>query len=274
MNTSAGPAGKGPRCCRKPRTSRSRAVRNAAARWSSSSPRRRSSSRATAGTSRTTPRRARPSRSARPKARASRRPSPRPAAARPRRRSPKRPIGPVHRRHPEVFRRGRTQRMTKRRAVFLDRDGTLNEDTGYPADFRQVHIYPGAFEAVRRLGRAGFATVVVTHQSGVGRGYFDASEIESLHARFLEEFARRGAALDGLYSCPHAPAAPPEAGCSCAKPLPGLGLRAADELGLDLAGSFMVGDKVDDVLFGLNLGAVPLLVLTGYGRAARAALAG
>lgn len=163
--------------------------------------------------------------------------------------------------------------MTTRRAVFLDRDGTLNEDTGYPADFRQVHIYPAAFEAVRRLGRAGFATVVVTHQSGIGRGYFDESDLEALHGRFLAEFARRGASLDALYVCPHAPNATPGAGCDCAKPRPGLGLRAAAELGLDLGASFMVGDKVDDVLFGLNIGAAPILVLTGYGRVAQAALA-
>lgn len=161
--------------------------------------------------------------------------------------------------------------MTTRRAVFLDRDGTLNEDTGYPADFRQVHIYAEAFEAVRRLGRAGFATVVVTHQSGVGRGYFDAAAVDALHARFREEFARHDAPLDAVYSCPHGPGARP--GCACAKPLPGLGLQAAADLGLDLARSFMVGDKVDDVLFGLNIGAVPVLVLTGYGRAASAALA-
>jgi D-glycero-D-manno-heptose 1,7-bisphosphate phosphatase len=160
--------------------------------------------------------------------------------------------------------------MKMRRAVFLDRDGTLNEDTGYPADFRQVHIYPEAFEAVRRLGRAGFATVVVTHQSGIGRGYFDAQELDTLHARFLAEFARRGAPLDALYSCPHGPDDP---GCSCAKPRPGLGLRAARELGLDLGASYMVGDKVDDVLFGLNLGIAPILVLTGYGRSAASVLA-
>jgi D-glycero-D-manno-heptose 1,7-bisphosphate phosphatase len=163
--------------------------------------------------------------------------------------------------------------MMTRRAVFLDRDGTLNEDTGYPADFRQVHIYPDAFEAVRRLGRAGFATVVVTHQSGVGYGYFGPEDIDALHARFLDEFVRFGAPLDALYSCPHAPQAAPGPGCACAKPRPGLGLRAAAELGLSLGGSYMVGDKVDDVLFGLNIGAVPVLVLTGYGRAARAALA-
>lgn len=163
--------------------------------------------------------------------------------------------------------------MKTRRAVFLDRDGTLNEDVGYPSDFRQVHIYPAAFEAVRLLRRAGFAAVVVTHQSGLGRGYFDEPELETLHARFREEFARRGAPLDGLYSCPHVPDGPDGARCSCAKPRPGLGLRAAAELGLDLGASYMVGDKPDDVLFGLNIGARPVLVLTGYGRRAEAGLA-
>ena len=164
--------------------------------------------------------------------------------------------------------------MTTRRAVFLDRDGTVNEDTGYPADFGQVHIYPAAFEAVRLLKQAGFAAVVVTHQSGLGRGYFDAEELEELHARFSEAFARRGAPLDGIYSCPHAPDARGLLGCSCAKPQPGLGFRAAAELGLDLGASFMIGDKPDDVLFGRAIGAVPVLVLTGYGRASSAALAG
>lgn len=158
--------------------------------------------------------------------------------------------------------------MTTRQAVFLDRDGTLNEDTGYPADFRQVHIYPEAFEAVRRLRRAGFATVVITHQSGIGRGYFDAADLDRLHARFLEEFARRGAPLDALYSCPH----DPDAGCSCAKPRPGLGLRAARDLGLEPAASYMIGDKPADVLFALNVGAAPVLVLTGYGRRAAGGL--
>jgi len=160
--------------------------------------------------------------------------------------------------------------MTTRRAVFLDRDGTLNEDTGYPYDFRQVHIYPDAFEAVRRLRQAGFVPVVVTHQSGVGRGYFDARDLEALHARFLAEFAGRGAPLEGIYACLHGP----ETTCSCAKPRPGLGLQAARELGLDPGASFMVGDKPDDVLFGLNIGATPVLVLTGYGRAAVAGLEG
>ncbi len=160
--------------------------------------------------------------------------------------------------------------MMTRPAVFLDRDGTLNEDTGYPADFRQVHIYPAAFEAVRRLRQAGFAAIVVTHQSGVGRGYFDRAAVDELHRRFAAAFAGQGAPLDAIYSCPHGP---DDGDCECAKPRPGLGLRAAAELGLDLASSFMVGDKAADVLFGRALGAAPVLVLTGYGRAAAADLA-
>ena len=162
--------------------------------------------------------------------------------------------------------------MKTRRAVFLDRDGTLNEDTGYPADFGQVHIYPAAFEAVRLLKQAGFAAVVVTHQSGVGLGYFDEAELEALHRRFEDEFARRGARLDAIYACPHAPDVSGRA-CSCAKPQPGLGIRAARELELDLGASFMVGDKPVDIQFGRAIGAVPVLVLTGYGRAASAELA-
>jgi D-glycero-D-manno-heptose 1,7-bisphosphate phosphatase len=162
--------------------------------------------------------------------------------------------------------------MTTRRAVFLDRDGTLNEDTGYPADFGQIHIYPAAFEAVRLLKQAGFAAVVVTHQSGVGRGYFDEAELEALHRRFADAFARRGARLDAIYSCPHAPDVSGR-DCACAKPRPGLGLRAARELGLDLGASFMVGDKPVDIQFGRAIGAAPVLVFTGYGRAAAAELA-
>ena len=138
--------------------------------------------------------------------------------------------------------------MTTRPAVFLDRDGTLNEDTGYPADFRQVHIYPAAFEAVRLLKRAGFAAVVVTHQSGVGRGYFDAAELDALHRRFAEEFARRGAPLDGIYSCPHGPDDGPPARAPSPGPAWASGPPASSAS--TSASSFMVGDKTVDVLFG------------------------
>jgi D-glycero-D-manno-heptose 1,7-bisphosphate phosphatase len=153
-------------------------------------------------------------------------------------------------------------------AVFLDRDGTLNEDVGYPACFEQVHVYPFAPDAVRKVNRAGLAAVVITQQSGVARGYFTEPDLVGLHSAFEAYFRDKGAALDAVYHCPHDTATetgPGPASCSCRKPLPGLGLRAARELGLDLQASYMIGDKPDDLLFGLAIGARPVLVLTGFG---------
>lgn len=167
--------------------------------------------------------------------------------------------------------------MARKRAVFLDRDGTLSRDVGYPAEWSQVHIYPFAFDAVRRIRRAGLAPVVITNQSGVGRGFFGEDELEALHREFAAAFARQRARLDGIFHCPHdSPAVPAadESDCSCRKPHPELGLRAAAALGLELAGSYMVGDKPADVLFGLAVGAIPVLVLTGYGRASLRELEG
>jgi D,D-heptose 1,7-bisphosphate phosphatase len=159
--------------------------------------------------------------------------------------------------------------MKKRRAVLLDRDGTLNQDVGYPGHWSQVRIYPYSFDAVRKLRRAGLAAVVVTNQSGVGRGFFTEEDLGTLHREFAAAFKKRRAALDGIFYCPHFSLEAPATGegaCSCRKPNPTLGLRAAAELGLDLRESYMVGDKMADILFGFNLGAVPVLVLTGYGR--------
>ncbi len=156
----------------------------------------------------------------------------------------------------------------KQRAVFFDRDGTLNRDVGYPSNKAQVHFYPGAFEAVRVVNGLGLASVVVTYQSGVGRGYISEQELRSIHSNIETVFSMNGARLNGIYYCPHFN--PPE--CSCRKPLPGLGLRAAEELGLSLPGSYMIGDKEGDIEFALNIGAVPILVLTGYGRKTSAKL--
>ena len=159
--------------------------------------------------------------------------------------------------------------MKIKRAVFLDRDGTLNRDVGYPAHWSQIHIYPYAFEAIRRIHAAGLAAVVVTNQSGVGRGCFGEDDLQALHHKFAAAFSKRQARLDAFYYCPHySPHAPAdlESGCACRKPNSAMGLQAAAELGLSLEGSYMVGDKMADILFGLNIGAVPVLVLTGYGR--------
>jgi D-glycero-D-manno-heptose 1,7-bisphosphate phosphatase len=153
--------------------------------------------------------------------------------------------------------------MNDKRAVFLDRDGTLCRDVGYPARAAQVHIYPFAYEAVRTIQAAGLAAVVITDQSGIGRGFFGEAELRSLHREFSAAFERRRAPLDRIYHCPHYAAA---GACDCAKPHPGLAARAAADLGLRLEGSYMIGDKAVDIAFGLNIGAVPVLVLTGYGR--------
>jgi D-glycero-D-manno-heptose 1,7-bisphosphate phosphatase len=163
----------------------------------------------------------------------------------------------------------------RRRAVFLDRDGTINVDVGYPRHWGQVRIYPYAFEAVRKLKEAGFAIVVVTNQSGVGRGFLTEADLTEIHRRMADEFARRGVSLDAFYYCPHhAPSEIAAYGieCACRKPAPGLGLRAAEDLGLDLVRSYMIGDKAEDVLFGTNLGATPILVRTGYGPSVEARL--
>ena len=157
----------------------------------------------------------------------------------------------------------------KHRAIFLDRDGTLNEDVGYPGHISQMHIYPYSPEAVRKINQAGLLAVMVTNQSGVGRGYFTEAALRKMHRQMNEEFLKHQARLDGIYYCPHyAGSTHPEYNldCTCRKPFPGLGLRAAQELDIDLARSYMIGDKVEDILFGRNLGARPVLVLTGYGR--------
>ena len=163
-----------------------------------------------------------------------------------------------------------------RKAVFLDRDGTINVDVGYPRRWDQVQIYPYAFDAVRKLREAGFLIVVVTNQSGVGRGFLTEADLAEIHGRMAAEFARRGAPLDAFYHCPHYAASEiAEYGidCSCRKPEPGMGLRAAADLSLDLGRSYMVGDKAEDVLFGTNLGATPILVRTGYGPSVESRLA-
>jgi histidinol-phosphate phosphatase family protein len=130
-----------------------------------------------------------------------------------------------------------------RPALFLDRDGTLIEDVGYPRDPRRVSLLPGAAAALRRLSQAGFALVIVSNQSGVGRGLISRAEAAAVHAEVVRRFLTVGVTFDGAYYCYHAP----DEGCPCRKPAPGLLLRAAAELGLDLDRSILVGDKCSDV---------------------------
>jgi D-glycero-D-manno-heptose 1,7-bisphosphate phosphatase len=160
--------------------------------------------------------------------------------------------------------------MTKR-AVFLDRDGTINVDVGYPSRYDQVTIYAASFEALRKINAAGFLAVVVTNQSGIGRGFLTEDDLRDIHARMAEDFLARGARLDAFYYCPHYDLSEIpryRLDCPCRKPKPEMARRAAAELGLDLSRSYMIGDKVEDVEFGLAAGASPILVRTGYGTSA------
>jgi D-glycero-D-manno-heptose 1,7-bisphosphate phosphatase len=158
--------------------------------------------------------------------------------------------------------------MVRRAAVFIDRDGTLTEEVGYVNHPRRLRLLPRSAEAVRRLNAAGVATVVVTNQAGVARGYFSEDVLQATHAGLVAELKQAGAHLDGIYVCPHHPTEgrPPfRADCDCRKPKPGLLVRAAADLDLDLAASTVVGDKASDLALAPAVGARSVLVLTGYG---------
>jgi D-glycero-D-manno-heptose 1,7-bisphosphate phosphatase len=157
----------------------------------------------------------------------------------------------------------------KKQAVFLDRDGTVAEEVGYVNHVSRVRLLPGSAGALRRIRSAGFLAVVVTNQAGVARDYFEESLVGQVHRRLEELLRAEGASLDAIYYCPHHPreGAPPyRRECDCRKPRPGMLLRAARELDIDLSRSYMVGDGIVDVGAGRAAGATTILVLTGYGR--------
>jgi D-glycero-D-manno-heptose 1,7-bisphosphate phosphatase len=159
----------------------------------------------------------------------------------------------------------------KRFAVFMDRDGTINEEVGYLSKPEQLRLYPEAVEAIGILNRAGIPVVVITNQSGIARGYFDEAFVNGLHARINEILGASGARIDRFYFCPHHPTegiGPYLKTCTCRKPEPGMLLAAARELGLDLPRSYMIGDMPKDIEAAVNAGAKGILVRTGYGKKA------
>jgi D-glycero-D-manno-heptose 1,7-bisphosphate phosphatase len=160
--------------------------------------------------------------------------------------------------------------MTPRPAVFLDRDGTIIEAVHYLRDPALVRLLPGAADAIRRLRAAGYACVVVTNQSAIGRGLLTVEGYHAVHAELERRLAEAGAALDGAYFCPTVPASDDRSAIDDPdrKPGPGMLLRAAADLGLDLARSWMVGDMISDALAGLHAGCRgSILVACGQGRA-------
>lgn len=151
--------------------------------------------------------------------------------------------------------------LAERRFVVLDRDGTLIVEKHYLSDPDGVELIRGAGAALRRLGDLGLGLVVVTNQSGVGRGLFSHERLVEIHGRLETLLASEGVRLAGIYSCPHHP----DVGCECRKPRTALLDRAASELGFDPRRAFVIGDAASDVELGRAVGATTLLVRTGYG---------
>lgn len=157
-----------------------------------------------------------------------------------------------------------------RPVVFLDRDGTLNEEVGYIRDVSDLNLIAGAAAAIKRLNEAGVAAVLVTNQSGVARGYYPEEHIGRLHERLVSLLGAQGASLDALYYCPHLPEGtvePFNCVCSCRKPEKGMvevALREHPEL--DSRRAYVVGDKATDVELAQRFGAKGVLVTTGYGQ--------
>jgi D-glycero-D-manno-heptose 1,7-bisphosphate phosphatase len=148
-----------------------------------------------------------------------------------------------------------------RAAVFLDRDGTISEEVGYLNHVSRFRILPRVAESIRRLNEAALPVIVVTNQSGVGRGYFPESLVHSVHELMTQQLADARAHLDAIYYCPHASVD----GCDCRKPKTGMLELAAREHAIDLRRSIVVGDRYVDIELACRAGARSVLVRTGYG---------
>lgn len=149
------------------------------------------------------------------------------------------------------------------RAVFLDRDGTLNEEKSYVHDWKDWRWLPGVREGLARLQKMDYKLVIASNQSGIARGYYNAGQLRQLHARINEDLIKYGAQITAFYHCPHHPDYTGD--CSCRKPKPGMLLKAAGDLKLNLDQCWIIGDKASDAQAGIAAGCRPILLETGYG---------
>ena len=153
--------------------------------------------------------------------------------------------------------------------VFLDRDGTLNEEVHYLHRTEDLHILPGVPQALRMLKEAGFKLVVVTNQAGVARGYYTEEDVKALHRYMNRLLMEQGAAIDAFYYCPHHPehgVGAYKVQCRCRKPDTGMFEMAGEQFQVDKEHSYMIGDKLLDTEAGRRFGVEPVLVGTGYGK--------
>jgi histidinol-phosphate phosphatase family protein len=142
------------------------------------------------------------------------------------------------------------------KAVFLDRDGTINIDTGYIKDPKDLVFIRGSKKAVKILKEKGFLVYIITNQSGVGRGYFSIEDVQVVNKKLIEKFEKYGVFIDGIFSCPHRP----DEGCNCRKPNPDVVNDIAKKNNISLAKSYFVGDKLTDVETGQNAGCKTILI--------------
>ena len=145
-----------------------------------------------------------------------------------------------------------------RPAVFIDRDGTIMQDADYCSKAEQVKVFPRVAEALKRLKSNGFKVIIITNQSGIGRGFFSLEEYRTVEAEISRQLG--GDVIDATYFCPHAP----DQGCNCRKPAAGMIMQAAREHDVDLVSSFLIGDKEIDVQCGREAGVRTIRVRTGF----------
>lgn len=151
--------------------------------------------------------------------------------------------------------------MSATPAIFLDRDGTLNDSVGYVNHPSRFRPFPFTVDAIRLIRDEGYLAVIVTNQSGIGRGFMSEELLASIHEDFQSRLKTAGTGLDGIYHCPHQPSD----GCECRKPKSGMLLRARDDLDIALEASWIVGDTITDLEAGWAVGAKGALVKTGFG---------
>ncbi|MFZ3059399.1 MAG: D-glycero-beta-D-manno-heptose 1,7-bisphosphate 7-phosphatase [Candidatus Methanoperedens sp.] len=148
----------------------------------------------------------------------------------------------------------------KNKAVFIDRDGTINVDVHYLDDPDKFEMYPGVGEGVKKLKENSFKIIVITNQSGIARGYFTEKQLSNIHEKMKKEFQKFDVVMDGIYYCPHHP----DDNCNCRKPNTGLFEKAINENNIDIDKSYVLGDKILDIGAGKKIGARAILIPEPY----------
>ncbi len=153
----------------------------------------------------------------------------------------------------------------QKRAVFLDRDGTINVEKNYLHKIEDWQWTPRAIEAIKLINEAGYLAIVVSNQAGIARGYYTEKDVELLHSQVDVMLAEQGAHIDAYYYCPHHTEVGEIRDCECRKPKPGMLIQAQQEWSIDFDRSFMIGDKLIDAEAAMRVGVAPIVVMTGYG---------